>query len=103
MKTIKLEDTSLIIKLFELLVAQVPDLKEIHNSVLEFHTRKEKAVTEGNYEEAARIREDELNMVREMIKLLNSKGILDNNNLLQISMVVPPIEDPKALIQWLGK
>lgn len=62
-----------------------PNLKKINDSIIELRLQKENAVGKCNYKKAAQLYEKEKNMIRKIIKLLNKKGILENN-ILQVSV-----------------
>ena len=91
MKTITLDSTSKITRIFELLEISDPSLIEMHHTLLSIDERKEEAVIKTNYEKAVRLRRKGSDMIRKICESLNSKGIL-NEDILQIKFIESPGE-----------
>lgn len=84
---INLDDLHKIKNLFKLLSLPGDDLEleQEYNNLQENHEKKEAALAIKDFEKAAEFRQQELNMIKGLITLLNTKGIL-KGNLLEISV-----------------
>ena len=85
---IKLKHTQQITDLFNLLSISDPGIKKMYYSLLSICALKDNAIQNEDYNEAAKLRRKELDTIRKILKSLNTKGILEKNQ-LKINFVAP--------------